>query len=334
VSPLDAVADYAARSEIESAAAIEAARESLIEALAGGFESLRDPACAALLGPLVPGALMPGGARVPGTSLELDPPQAAFCLGVMLCRSSSADGELGQPYGCAAASLAALLAAADYRARKALMEGNAPPTLRSVLAGAVKALAIQRALAPAGQPLAGTAALDLARVAATAMITAQLGGTRAHIVSALGYALLDGGPMLEGGPLREGEKAPGTARIAFATAEAMSRATRHACQAMARRGRSDPTALEWEAADPRLGRLGAAFGTPLQPFGVEGVGLWGKARGQEETTRVTVRFQSAVDGYFPARQAERIKTLFGAPERLDDLPVNELFAALVTNGAR
>lgn len=334
MSPLADVADYAAHSGIESAAVIESARESLIDALAGGFESLRDPACAALLGPLVPGALMPGGARVPGTSLELDPAQAAFCLGVMLCRSASADGELDLPHRCAAASLAALLAAADYRARKAIMEGNAPPTLRSVLAGAVKALAIQRALAPAGEPLPGTAALGLARVAATAMITAQLGGTRAHIVSALGSALLDGGPLLEGGPLLHGGKTPGTARIAFASAEAMSRATRHACQAMAWRGGSDPTALEWETADARLGRLGAGFGTLPGPLGVESIGLWGQPRGPEETTRVRMRFRSAVDAYFPARQAERIKTLFGAPERLDDLPVNELFAALVTNGAR
>lgn len=328
MSPLADVADYAAHSGIESAAVIESARESLIDALAGGFESLRDPACAALLGPLVPGALMPGGARVPGTSLELDPAQAAFCLGVMLCRSASADGELDLPHRCAAASLAALLAAADYRARKAIMEGNAPPTLRSVLAGAVKALTIQRALAPAGEPLAATAALRLARMAATAMITAQLGGTRTDILSALGYALLDGGLLLES------EKAQGSARIAWATAEAMSRATRHACQAMASRGRSDSTALEWEIADPVLGRLGAGFGRTPRPFGAEGAALWGKPRDREETTRVTMRFQSAVDAYFPARQAERIKLLFGAPERLDDLPVNELFAALVTNGAR
>ncbi len=328
MSPLDAVADYAARSAIESAAAIEAARESLIDALAGGFESLRDPACAALMGPLVPGALMPGGARVPGTSLELDPPQAAFCLSVMLCRSGSAHGELDLPQGCAAASLAALLAAADYRARKAIMEGNAPPTLRGVLAAVVKALAIQRALAPAGPPLAGTAALGLARLAATAMITAQLGGTRADIVSALGYALLDGGPLLEG------ERTHGTARIAFAAAEAMSRAMRHACQAMAGCGRSGPAALEWEPANPLLGRFGADFVPPPGPFGAEGIGLRGQPRDPEEATRVAMRFQSAVDAYFPARQAERIKLLFGAPERLDDLPVNELFASLVTNGAR
>ena len=326
--PLDAVADYAARSGIEDASVIEAARESLIDALAGGFESLRDPACAALIGPLVPGALMPGGARVPGTSLELDPAQAAFCLGVMLCRSASAHGELDLPHGCAAASLAALLAAADYRARKAIMEGNTPPTVRSVLTGAVKALAIQRALAPAAQPLAGTAALGLARVAATAMITAQLGGTRADIVSALGYASLDGGLLLEG------EKSPGAARIAWVTAEAMSRATRHACQAMASRGRSGRAALECETADPVVAVLGAGFETPPGPFGTEVVGIWGKPRSRQERTRVTMRFQSAVDAYFPARQAERIRILFDTPERLDDLPVNELIAALVTNGAR
>ena len=35
----------------------------------------------------------------------------------------------------------------------------------------------------------------------------------------------------------------------------------------------------------------------------------------------------------PPKQAERIKALFAKPQQLDALPVNELMAALVTNGS-
>src|ERR1700677_2043104 len=84
-----ALADYATGFAIGSGTAIRTARHCLIDALGGGFEALREPECAALIGPLVPGSLMPGGARVPGTSLELDPAQAAFCTGLMLARSAT-----------------------------------------------------------------------------------------------------------------------------------------------------------------------------------------------------------------------------------------------------
>jgi 2-methylcitrate dehydratase len=43
------------------------------------------------------------------------------------------------------------------------------------------------------------------------------------------------------------------------------------------------------------------------------------------------KFESSVDAYFQPKQAERVKLLFAAD--IDDLPVNELVAAMVTNGA-
>ena len=55
-----------------------------MDTLACGFQALKYPACTKLLGPVVPGATLPGGARVPGTSYELDPVQAAFNIGAMV----------------------------------------------------------------------------------------------------------------------------------------------------------------------------------------------------------------------------------------------------------
>src|SRR6185437_16176648 len=118
VSLVVGLANYAATHAITSNSAIATARLCFIDALARGFEALRDPECAALIGPLVPGALMPGGARVPGTSLELDPVQAAFCNGLMLCRPANGDHWQALSSGRAADSLGAILAVADYLARK------------------------------------------------------------------------------------------------------------------------------------------------------------------------------------------------------------------------
>ena len=44
------------------------------------------------------------------------------------------------------------------------------------------------------------------------------------------------------------------------------------------------------------------------------------------------KFETSVQGYFPAKQAERIQALFADSKRLDSLPVNEFMAVLVTNG--
>ncbi|MGH8298808.1 MAG: MmgE/PrpD family protein [Steroidobacteraceae bacterium] len=328
MSLIAAVADYTASFAIESDSALETARQCLIDALARGFEALRDPECACLMGPLVPGALMPGGARIPGTSLELDPAQAAFCLGVMLCRLPSGEPCPDLPPACAA-SLGAVLATADYVARRATMEGKSPPTVRDVLAAIVKALEIQDVPAPGnGSQRAWIATLRLARLAATAVATAQLGGTPGQIVSALSYASLDGGMLVEA------DEPSDIARRDWATAEAISHAVRHACYAMASARSSRPTAIDLETVDLAGRLLSARTPTRGQPFGTEVIERLAGRRSPQDVTRLTVRFQSAVNRYFPLRQAERIKALFAAPGRLAGLPVNELLATLVTNGAR
>src|SRR5579883_128529 len=79
-----AIADYALSTPIESALAYETATWCLMDTLACGFLALKYPACTKLLGPVVPGAILAGGARVPGTSYELDPIQAAFNIGAMI----------------------------------------------------------------------------------------------------------------------------------------------------------------------------------------------------------------------------------------------------------
>jgi 2-methylcitrate dehydratase len=327
VSLVVALADYAASYAIDSDFALETARQCLIGALGRGFEALRDSQCASLLGPLVPGAVMPGGARVPGTSLELDPAQAAFCTALMLGRCPG-DDEWPAPNGARATdSLAAILAVADYQARRATMEGKSPPRVRELLAAIVKAMEIQGVLA-VGCPQTGVNSLRHAGVAAAAVVTALLGGTPREIISAVSHTCIDGGPSNDADePCRVG-------RRNWVAADAMSRAVRHACHAIAPGRSSYLNSLDPATADITSRLLGENSSTVREPFGTRSIARLAGPRKPEDIAALASRFRAAVDGCFPVRQAERIKMLFAAPERLDGLPVNELLAALVSNGAR
>lgn len=331
VSLVIALADYAATFAIDSASVIKTARECLIEALGCGFDALHDPQCASLIGPLVPGALMPGGARVPGTSLELDPAQAAFCIGLMLSRSVSGNRWAALGSERAFDPIGAILAVADYRARKATMEGKSPPKVRDLLVTIAKALEIQGVLAFEGGPremATGITAIRIARVATTAVVAAQLGGTLEQIVTALSHACIDGEMLID--PDQRND----TGRGDWARADAASRAVRHACQAMAAGPFSYLTSGDLRAVDLAGKFLGAKPSTARKPFGTDAMDRLATQRTPGDVVEITTRFRTAVDRCYPARQAERIKALFAAPERLDDLPVNELLAALVTNGSR
>src|ERR1700761_3609178 len=78
------IADYASSYQITSELAYETAHYCLMDTLACGFLALKYSACTKLLGPVVPGATLSGGARVPGTAYELDPVTAAFNIGAMI----------------------------------------------------------------------------------------------------------------------------------------------------------------------------------------------------------------------------------------------------------
>ena len=63
------IADYVCNTTIDSDLAYETAHYCLLDTLACGFQALDYPACTKLLGPVVAGATLPGGARVPGDLL-------------------------------------------------------------------------------------------------------------------------------------------------------------------------------------------------------------------------------------------------------------------------
>ena len=65
--PLVDVADYVLHYDVTSHEAYNTARLCLMDTLGCGLEALSYPACTKLLGPVVPGTVVPNGAKVPGT---------------------------------------------------------------------------------------------------------------------------------------------------------------------------------------------------------------------------------------------------------------------------
>jgi 2-methylcitrate dehydratase len=259
---LVAIAEYAKSYRIESAQAYETARYCLMDTLACGFQALKYPACTKLLGPVVPGATMPGGARVPGTSYELDPVQAAFNIGAMVRWLDFNDTWLAAEWGHPSDNLGGVLAVADYLSRKAKMEGAKPLSVRDVLTAMIKAHEIQGVLALENSfNRVGLDHVILVRVASTAVCTAMLGGTREQIVNAVSNAWIDGGA------LRTYRHAPNTgSRKSWAAGDATSRAVRHALFAV-KDEMGYPSALSaktWGFYDVLF--KGKTFSLP-QPFG-------------------------------------------------------------------
>jgi 2-methylcitrate dehydratase len=222
-SILTAIADYALSFQIDSAVAYETAGYCLMDTLACGFQALKYPACTKLLGPVVPGATLTNGARVPGTAYELDPVNAAFNIGAMIRWLDFNDTWLAAEWGHPSDNLGAILAVADYLSRS----GRAV-SVRDVLTGMIKAHEIQGVLAL--QNSFNRVGLDhvlLVRVASTAVVAAMLGGTREQVIAAVSNAWIDGGA------LRTYRHAPNTgSRKSWAAGDATSRAVRLALIAL------------------------------------------------------------------------------------------------------
>jgi 2-methylcitrate dehydratase len=216
------IADYVSGHAIESAEAYNTARLCLIDTLGCGLEALEYPACTKLLGPIVPGTVVPNGAKVPGTPYQLDPVTAAFNIGAMIRWLDFNDTWLAAEWGHPSDNLGGILAVADWLSRTRLAQGKAPLPMRDVLTGMIKAHEIQGVIALENSfNRVGLDHVVLVKVATTAVATHMMGGTRDEIVDALSNAWIDGQS------LRTYRHAPNAGpRKSWAAGDAGSRAVR------------------------------------------------------------------------------------------------------------
>ena len=187
------IADYVARYRVKSALALETAHYCLIDSLGCGFEALAWPACTKLLGPVVPGATMADGARVPGTAYRLDPVRAAFNIGTLVRWLDYNDAFYGETVIHPSDTFSGILAAADWLSRGRVAQGKPPLAMRDVLEAAVKAYEVMGQLAlENGFTARGLDHTILVKIASAAVLTGLLGGTREEIVNATSNAWVDG----------------------------------------------------------------------------------------------------------------------------------------------
>ncbi|MFC5863617.1 bifunctional 2-methylcitrate dehydratase/aconitate hydratase [Acidicapsa dinghuensis] len=211
------IADYVLDYTIQSSLAYETARYCLLDTLGCGLQALDFPACTKLLGPVVPGLTMHLGARVPGTSFELDPVTAAFNIGTIIRWLDFNDTWLAAEWGHPSDNLGGILAVADW-----LTRNDHPLTMRDVLTAMIKAHEIQGCLALENSfNKVGLDHVVLVKVASTAVVAGLLGLTREQTHSAISLAWVDGQS------LRTYRHAPNTgSRKSWAAGDATSRAVR------------------------------------------------------------------------------------------------------------
>ncbi|HEX6007433.1 MAG TPA: 2-methylcitrate dehydratase, partial [Burkholderiales bacterium] len=216
------IADYVDRYQVRSKLAWETARLTLIDTLGCGFEALSYPACTKLLGPVVPGTVVPNGAHVPGTSYVLDPERAALNIGALFRWLDFNDAFYGATVIHPSDTYGGILPVADWLSRVRVAERKQPLCVRDVLEAGVKAYEVMGGLAiENGYTDVGLDHTILVKIAVTAVATRMLGGTRDEIVNAVSNAWIDGQS------LRTYRHIPNTgSRKSWAAGDATSRGVR------------------------------------------------------------------------------------------------------------
>src|SRR6202140_1154558 len=216
------IVDYVLNYKIDSTLALDTARNCLIDTLGCGLEALTYPACTKLMGPIVPGTIVPNGAKVPGTSFQLDPVQAAFNIGAMIRWLDFNATWLAAEWGHPSDNLGGILATADWLSRNAVATGKKPLTMKDVLIGMIKAHEIQGCIALENSfNKVGLDHVLLVKLASTAVVGQMIGLTRDELINAVSLAFVDGHS------LRTYRHAPNTgSRKSWAAGDATSRAVR------------------------------------------------------------------------------------------------------------
>lgn len=266
---IERISEYVCTYEPASPLARETARYCLMDSLGCALLALRYPECAKLLGPAVPGTVVPHGARVPGTPHELDPVKAAFDIGASIRWLDYNDTWLAAEWGHPSDNLGAILAVSDHLSRKRRAEGGDPLYVRDVLSAAIKAHEIQGVLALENAfNRVGIDHVLLVRVASAAVATRLFGGGREEVESAVSGAFIDGGP------LRTYRHAPNVgSRKSWAAGDATSRGVRLAMMAISGE-MGYPKALSaegWGFQDALFGGREIKLARPFESYVMENV---------------------------------------------------------------
>lgn len=222
------IADYVTDYVIDSNEAYDTARYVLMDSIGCALLALRYPECAKLLGPVVPGTVVPLGVRVPGTQFELDPVKGAFDIGTLIRWLDFNDTWLAAEWGHPSDNLGGILAVSDFVCRRNAATGKKPLSVRDVLTAMIKAHEIQGVMALENSfNRLGMDHVVLVKLATAAVVTRLLGGDKGEITNAVSQVWVDGQS------LRTYRHAPNTgSRKSWAAGDATSRGVRLALMTM------------------------------------------------------------------------------------------------------
>ncbi|MCC2624526.1 MAG: 2-methylcitrate dehydratase [Burkholderiales bacterium] len=223
------IANYVLNYQVKSDLALETAHYCLLDSIGCGLEALSYPACTKLLGPVVPGTIVPNGAKVFATNYQLDPIQAAFNIGTMIRWLDYNDTWLAAEWGHPSDNLGAILAVADWLSRTNIANKQQPLTIHDVLVAMVKAHEIQGVIALENSFNAvGLDHVILVKLASTAVTAQMLGLNLEQTINALSLVFTDGQA------LRTYRHSPNTgSRKSWAAGDATARGVRLALMAKA-----------------------------------------------------------------------------------------------------
>ena len=219
-SVIENIVDYVLNQDVSaSEEAMETARYCFMDTIGCGLYALQYPACTKMMGPIVPGATLDNGARVPGTNYELDPVRSAWNIGAMIRWLDYNDTWLAAEWGHPSDNLGAILATTDYLSRNNIAQGKSGLSMQDVLEAMIKAHEIQGVIALENSfNRVGLDHVILVRIASTAVSAQLLGCDREQMLNAVSHAWLDGSS------LRTYRHAPNTgSRKSWAAGDATAR---------------------------------------------------------------------------------------------------------------
>ena len=217
------LAHYTHRADNLSKLAYDTAYYCLLDSISCGLMALKYPECKKMLGPMVPGTVVPHGPRVFGTPYILDPLKAAFDTGCIIRWLDFNDTWLAAEWGHPSDNLGAILSLTDFLSRSQMDvshgQNKTKPNVKDILTSMIMAHEIQGVLALKNSfNRVGLDHVMLVRIASAAVSARLLGATEEQLQAVISHAFIDGSS------LRTYRHAPNTmSRKSWAAGDASAR---------------------------------------------------------------------------------------------------------------
>ncbi|UDD61981.1 hypothetical protein AFCA_009314 [Aspergillus flavus] len=195
--PIQSLTTYLYNHTISNPTAYASARIALLDALGCAIETAsKSTEAQKLLGPRVPGTIVPHGFRVPGTEYQLDPVKGAFDLGVLVRYLDHNDALWGREWGHPSDNIASILSVTDWLCRTNEPTHHGPPmTIYTLLTALIKAYEIQGIYAQSNAfNTHGTDHVILVKLASAAVVSWLLGLTESQTMATISHVWMDGHP--------------------------------------------------------------------------------------------------------------------------------------------